>query len=221
MGELNPGNLNRIVTPQSFAAMLRDTLSDDPHLTDAELIELGTGLIDPESEQSLLEHLKCCAHCSGELEGVRASLSPWENPSILQRLEERIGRPAVMAETVEKPWWSSLAQLTPLSIFRSGLSASASPASDIGVVHFPIHAGSEAVVGLSGVVQRRGQAYYVHLTASPGLMNEYQARQVEVVLIDPESGRSLINRKATFDHFVLLGTDLEIGTHKIAARLLP
>jgi len=234
MGELNRDNLNGMGASQSsdrakqarriFALeqAIRQTLSDDPHLTDAELIELSAGVMEIEEERRLLAHVDHCAVCAAGLHGLRAGLSTWDDPAVLMRRERRIRREEVMSrgDEPEKPWWMSIGELVSLATFRPGL-AMAAAGDEIGVVHFPIYEGEFAVVGLSGVIQRRRQAYYIHLTASQSAGSDYGLRQVEVVVVDPDSGKTLIHRKAGFGQFVLLGTNLQIGAQRIAARLLP
>ncbi|BDI31615.1 hypothetical protein CCAX7_36660 [Capsulimonas corticalis] len=205
----------------SFKDLLHNTLGEEAHASDTELIELSAGVMHPELEPLIREHIGQCVQCAAELAELQATLSSWEDPLVIERRETRIHRAAVMRGADSNSWWTAIRDWVTLVGLRPALGAMAA-SDDSDELHFPIHEEDGTVVaGLLGVVQRRGPAYYVRLTTSHSLRDQYAGRQAEVVVADPETRKVLITRKATFYQFVLLGTDLQIDSQKIAARLLP
>lgn len=228
MGKLKQRYSNDHNPSQQFLRALKETLSEDPHLTDTELIEWSAGVVAADGAERFRSHISRCGQCAGEVAGMTAHLAEWAETEAMARREELIGRPSVMnaeaasivtpqAPPKELPWWSavagwvSLAPLRPLGAMAAGIEA--------GVVKFPIYDRDAIVIGLSGVVQRRGKEFYVRVSAAPEALDAYRGRIVELAAVEPESGRALLLRKIGIEQTLLLGTDLQIATHKITARL--
>jgi hypothetical protein len=196
-----------------------ETLSNNPHLTDAELIEFSADVIDRTVASLYSAHLDRCSKCAAEVAQIKVGLSIWQSPSEIERLEARIGRPAVMSDEEAKPWWTRVLDLVSVAPLQHSLGAHAAVA-DSEVIKFPVYENQAVSHGLTGLIQRRGQEYQIRITPSHEDKQEYRDRLVEVVLADLKSENVLLQRKIPIDRFVLLGTDLPIRTEKIAARLI-
>jgi hypothetical protein len=232
MGKLNQGRLNDSNPSRQFLFALADTLNEDPHITDAELIEWAAGVMDDEPAARLQSHIGHCKACAAESEAMNTCLTGWADAGAMVRREARIGRPQVMnpgyvgapsppatGEAGESPWWSFVAGWAPLASLRP-LGAMAAGI-DTAFVTFPIYDQETIVIGLSGTVQRRGNEFYVRVSVAPEARDAYRGRTVELAAVEPESGQPRLLRKVGIDQTLLLGTDLQIATHKITARLHP
>ncbi len=223
MGKLNGRNTGtgNVTAAEKFMRMLNESLSDDPHLTDAELIGLGAGLVDSEDESRLRAHTQRCAHCAAELATFAAPMAAWGDPAAIERLEARINRPAILSggSGSAEPWWSRGFGWVPLAGLRPKLGAFAASI-DEATIDLPIYEGDSVVTGLTGIVQRREQEYYVRITTSPEFGDSQDGRQVEVIAAEPTTGRILLQRKVDLDQYVLLGTDLPLDSNSITARLI-
>lgn len=211
----------RYDTPDSKVLMglILNTLSNDPHLTDVELIEFTCGVSDLQEYSRHHEHILHCNMCGAQAERLSAQLATWQDPAQIERLEARIGRPAVMRQKAVEPWWSRIADWVSVAPLRAGLGARAAGL-DEEVIRFPVHGPIDIAPGLSGIIQRRGQEFRVRITPSIELGASYQDRLVEVVLVESGTDNVLLQRNIPINRFVLLGTDLPIRTEKIAAKLI-
>jgi hypothetical protein len=209
----------RIGRTEQLKASILDILSSDPHLTDAELIEFSSGTSTLESNAIFQQHVESCPMCATELNLLSAHLAVWDNPSEIERLEARIGRPEVMGRKPAQPWWVRVTDWVPLASPKGAYSAHAS-AIDIEVINFPVHGESEIATELSGIIHKRGQEFQIRITPSGEQTISYKDRLVEVVLVELGTENVLLQRNIPIDRFVLLGTDLPIRTEKIAAKLL-
>ncbi|MCW3061884.1 MAG: hypothetical protein JWQ02_3705 [Capsulimonas sp.] len=198
--------------------LLRQTLSEDPHMTDSELIELSAGVIDATEAVKLWKHAHSCPECSAEIERLMGQSAVWDDPWEIERREARIERSHAARDPGEQPWWAAAAwaAISLLHPRRGALAAD----DDAPMASFPITDSEGIVAELSGVIQRRGNEYHVRITSAPGASGSYQNRWVEVVLFGQDSDDPLLRRKVPVDRFILLGTDLAITTDKITARLL-
>jgi hypothetical protein len=199
---------------------MNGTLSSDPHLTESELIEFSAEVVDGETAAQYASHLEHCSMCASLAAMFVEQLAIWRVPAQIERLEARIGRPAIISEAPAPPWWKVALDWVSVSTLRPSLSAMAAAAADSEVIKFPIYEDQVITDGLSGIIQRRGQEYQIRITPSNQDKKEYQGRLVEIVLADLESEHVLLERKIPIDRFVFLGTDLPIVTEKIAARLI-
>ena len=86
---------------------------------------------------------------------------------------------------------------------------------------FPVYDGASITPALRGSLQRRNSEYYVRISVEPDAAGGFEKRQVEIVLADPASGEVMLQRKVQFDQILLLGTNLQITTQQITARLIP
>jgi hypothetical protein len=198
---------------------LNGTLSNDPHLTDSELIEFSAEVIDGETAAQYASHLERCSMCASLAAMFAEQMAIWRVPAQIERLEARIGRPSIISEAPAPPWWKVALDWVSVATLRPSLSAMAAPA-DSEVIKFPVYEDQVITDGLSGMIQRRGQEYQIRITPSDQDKKEYQGRLVEIVLADLDSEQVLLERKIPIDRFVFLGTDLPIMTEKIAARLI-
>jgi hypothetical protein len=200
---------------------MEETLSNNPHLTDAELIEFSADVVDSMMANLYRAHIDRCSKCAAEVSQIRGYLAIWNSPTEIVRLESRIGRPAIMSDEEAKPWWTRLVDLISVAPLQIPLGANAAAAvADSEIIKFPVYENQAVSHGLTGLIQRRGQEYQIRITPSHQDKQEYRDRLVEVVLADLKSENVLLQRKIPIDRFVLLGTDLPIRTEKIAARLI-
>jgi hypothetical protein len=195
-----------------------ETLSNDPHLTDAELIEFSAGVVDRDVARQFIVHMEHCSECAAGISLLKGQLEVWQSPMEIERLEARIDRPRVMSDE-EAPWWTRALNWVSITPLRQAFGAHAAGV-DSEVIEFPVYENQAISGGLSGIIQRRGQEYQIRITPSREEKQEYRDRLVEVVLADLKSENVLLQRKIPIDRFVLLGTDLPIRTEKIAARLI-
>jgi len=196
---------------------LVDAISDDPHPGDASLIELTAGTLAPRTSRVVRTHVENCDRCRTELARLQAAVESWEDAVARERRESRIGR----KETLEsgRPWWTALVGLVRAAPLRPRLAAMAAGLEGSSV-DFPVFEGSRAAEGLSASIQRRGSEYYLRVASSLEKRDAYRGRWVEVVLAQPETDDTLLERRVSIDQYVLLGTDLPITTELIAARLV-
>lgn len=204
--------------PRLWSA-LQQTLSDDPHLTDVELIELSAGVIGAEAALRLWAHTRNCPKCTAEIERLSSQTAAWNDPREIERREARIGRHRSPQERTERPWWAAAAQWVSIAALRPQLSALAA-GDDVSVVPFSVTDGRKIVADLSGAIRRGDNVYHVRITSTPEIKEAYVGRMVEVVLADRNT-EDVLSRRVPMDQWDLLGTDLDIATKSIAARLLP
>lgn len=205
--------------PMRVNDAIKQTLSIDPHLTDSELIEFCSDVVEQEALERFKGHLKHCSRCTSEASGLNAIMTVWSSPTEIERLETRIGRPGVMSGEGSPLSWARNLSWSPLAALRQSLGAYAL-AIDSEVIAFNIYDNHQIASGLSGSIHRRGQEYQIRITPSTEDRQEYLDRLVEVVLADTDTEDVLLHRRIPIDRFVLLGTDLHITTEKIAARLI-
>ena len=223
MGELMQGNgysmRPEAVNTEQLKASILNTLSDDPHLTDVQLIELVSGIMSPDAVSTCQSHMAACSACSMEHDQLSHHLAIWLVPSEIERLEARIGRPEVMNPKSSAPWWARVTEWVPVGSLRASMGAHAAPV-DVEVINFPVHEESEIAPNLSGIIQRRGQEFQIRITPSVGQSTSYKDRLVEVVLVESGTENVLLQRNIPINRFVLLGTDLPLRTERIAAKLI-
>ena len=208
------------VNTEKLKASILNTLSSDPHLTDVQLIEFSSGVSDVVSTSVYVQHVRNCTHCAAEAVHLTAQLAVWQVPFEIERLEERIGRPAAMAQRSAKPWWVRVGEWVSVAPLRAGMGAHAAAALDVEVINFPVHGETDIAHGLSGIIQRRGQEFQIKITPSSEQGVSYKDRFVEVVLVESGTEDVLLQRNIPINRFVLLGTDLPIRTERIAAKLI-
>jgi len=223
MGELMQGDVYSMrqdnVNTEQLKASILNTLSSDPHLTDVQLIEFASGALNLETASLCQQHIQHCKACAAETELLSLQLAVWQSPTEIERLEARIGRPAVMSQRPAQAWWAQIADLVSVAPLRVKMGMHAT-GRDVEVIKFPIHGESEIALGLSGIIQRRGQEFQIKITPSIEQTLSYKDRLVEVVLVDSGTDDVLLQRNIPINRFVLLGTDLPIRTERIAAKLL-
>lgn len=206
---------------ERFLQAMEQTLSSDPHLSDVDLIELGAGALSIDDERRLQRHISNCGRCAGELNELEAQISAaWGDPVAVERRETRIGRQRVLSDIEEAPWWAEmLSGWTSLHPFRKALAARAE-GGGAESVSFSVLDNGRPAYGVAGFVQRRGSAFYLCVTTTAEARAAGPVGQVEVVAVDREKGIVLFERTVNPDQFTLLGTDLEIGSQQITARVL-
>ena len=78
-----------------------------------------------------------------------------------------------------------------------------------------------SIEGLAGVIQRRGDEYYVRVAAAVEVQEGYRGRMIDIVTADNATNQLTFQRKIGIGQFVLIGTKLDIASVKLTARLLP
>jgi len=210
----NPGSLS---ADDRLRASLADAVSADPHPDDVSLIELTAGALAPRTSKLIRSHIEHCDLCKSEVARLQAAVESWEDAVARERRESRIGRREMLKSG--RPWWTALAGLVSAAPLRPRLAAMAAGI-DNPAVDFPVYEGSATAEGLSASIQRRGSEYYLRVAPSQEKRDVYLGRWVEVVLAQPETDDTLLERRVSIGQYVLLGTDLPISTELIAARLV-
>ncbi|MGO8672572.1 MAG: hypothetical protein ACLQVD_14555 [Capsulimonadaceae bacterium] len=201
---------------------MEDVLSEDPHLSDTELIEFAS------RPAGLPEHVSRCTRCSETLQALQIRVdSDWSDPAAVSRREARIRTAEILGEDADTaspdedavPWWRSALEWVSLAPLQPAGAFAADAA--VETIKFPVYQGDMLVIGLSGLVQRRGPEFYIRVTASPESRPAYQRSLVEVVVATLETGRTMVQRRIGLEQFILLGTNLDVAAQRITARLLP
>ena len=244
---VNRANLNGQDAKSSADLMTRlsTSLSNDPHLTDVEFIELAAGAIDAIVDvRRFQRHLASCQRCAAELQSLREVDAIWDDPIAIARLEDRIGRAdklraaasmakAPSSDTADslsvrelqevrpepEPWWRNAVGWLPLAPLGRGMAAMAA-GNDTAVLEFPVHDEDDIVDGLTGAIQRRGDEYYARIQVNAEAADQFSGRSVDVVAVDASTGLLSFQRRIASGQFVLLGTKLEIANVILTARLL-
>jgi len=199
---------------------LEKDLSRDPHLTDVEFIEFGADVVDAVETVRLRNHVARCAQCAGELSSLREIGEVWNDSAAY--LEARISRSeTVPSKRKKESWWEYAMGWTSLAPLGRGLAAMAAT-DDTAFVDFAVENEDDAPVeGLTGVIQRRGDEYYVRVAATVEVLDRYRGRLVDIAAVDNATNQLSFQRKIGLGQFVLIGTKLDIASMKLSARLLP
>jgi len=216
---LKQGNKNGRGFGNAFWTRFEKDLSPDPHLTDVEFIEFAADVVDAVEAVRLRNHVARCSQCAGELGSLREIGEVWNDSAAY--LEARISRPKTLVNDAKKEsWWEHALAWTSLAPLGRGLAAMAA-ADDTAFVDFAVEDEKDTVDGLTGVIQRRGDEYYVRVSATAEVQDRYLGRMVDIAAVDSTTNQLSFQRKINLGQFVLIGTKLDIGSFKLSARLLP
>lgn len=202
-----------------FQYLLAETLSDDPHLTETELIEMAAGVLHKSEEQRLNCHLGHCRNCANELSLLTSQVAAFEDPQALSLREARINRPQILNSTINTHWWR-FAAFTPVLSQRPAYAAFALNYNE-SLLEFPVYHNSSKVNGCFGILNKHGLEYYLRVSAHPLLDPEYRDHSVQVVFVETDTGNLVIQREMSFDQLVLLGTELDVARLSVTARITP
>ena len=220
MPQRDPTNNGRQPDSNHLLQAIERSAINDDHLTDAELIEFSAGVLDKDTISMLQVHLDHCLQCQSEVSMMQAKALNWtqhrSGASVKKRLQ---AKPAALPRQ-EEPWWSRVTSWISLTPVRPLQGAYAS-GHDLAAVDFPVYDGVLISSVLHGSLQRRNNEYYVRVSVDSDQSAKLAGRQVEVIIADPETGQVMLQRKVQPNHLLLLGTNLNITTHQITARLLP
>ena len=220
MPQRDPTNNGRQPDSNNLLQALERSAINDDHLTDVELIELSAGVLDEDTSRTLQIHLAHCLQCQSEVAMMQAKAQDWTRHGVAASLQNRLRARAPAAARQEEPWWSHITSWISLASVRPLQGAYAS-GQDLAAVDFPVYDGSQVSQVLHGSLQRRNNEYYVRIFVTAGESAELAGRQVEVIIADPETGQVMLQRKVQPDQLLLLGTNLNITTHQVTARLVP
>jgi len=199
---------------------LKNDLSPDPHLTDVEFIEFAADVVDAVEAVRLRQHVAGCSQCAGELSSLREIGGVWKDSAAY--LEARISQSKpVPSEPKQEAWWAQALAWTSLAPLGRGLAAMAAT-DDTAFVDFAVENEDDTPVdGLTGVIQRRGDEYYVRVAATIEVHDRYRGRMVDIAAVDNATNQLSFQRKIGLGQFVLIGTKLDITSVKLSARLIP
>jgi len=195
------------------------------HLSDEELIYLGAGLkLPPQPNQETrdwqVNHLTLCSQCNSEVNRLRHAAMLWDDPDWVRQMHSRLPQPLPREPLC---WWSRFLLLSspllpffrpPVAAYASGITLQQFP--------FPIYEGDTEVTGLRGYIQKRDDAFYAWIEEQPTQETDYQDQQIELVIVEPDSGQPILQRSLRVGQLTLLGTLLPISERTRAmARIVP
>ena len=219
---MKQGNKNGTGPGDGLWASLEKDLSRDPHLTDVEFIEFAADVVDAGEAMRLRNHVARCSQCAVELGSLRSMGTVWNDSAEYLPLEARISGPeSLLSEPKKESWWAYALAWTSLAPLGRGLAAMAA-VDDTAFVDFVVLDEEEGTIeGLAGVIQRRGDEYYVRVAATVEVHDRYRGRMVDIAAVDNATNQLSFQRKIGLGQFVLIGTKLDIASVKLSARLLP
>lgn len=220
---MKQGNKNGIGVGDGLWTRLETDLSRDPHLTDAEFIEFAADVVGAIDAMRLRNHVARCSVCSRELGVLREIGTVWDDPARVGSLEARIAQTVnpLPRELDTQAWWAHAFSWTSLAPLGRGLAAMAAT-DEVASVDFTVQGDDDtSIEGLAGVIQRRGDEYYVRVAAAVEVQEGYRGRMIDIVTADNATNQLTFQRKIGIGQFVLIGTKLDIASVKLTARLLP
>jgi len=220
MPQRDPTNNGRQPDSNNLLQAIERSAINNDHLTDTELIELGAGVLDEETLRTLQVHLDRCLQCQSEVSMMQAKALDWTRQGLAVSLKEKLRTKPVAVPRQEEPWWSRVTAWISLAPVRPLQGAYAS-GQDLASVDFPVYDGSQVSPMFRGSLLRRNNEYYVQISVATDESAQLAERLVEVIIADPGTGQVTLQRKVQPNQQQLLGTNLNITTHQVTARLLP